>query len=668
MRIVVGARLKAAAHEHARKQLSAISGHPGVASQVTFQGDQAFAYWHDHPAGHAYRWAINYPALPDNAVVTRRDADLISAYTLHEVGHIAYTGHQRDEYGRMLGQQLFHLWNGIEDARIEQAVIQSGKARNARSAFKRLVSKHTVGLGEGFNPANINCAAFSLALICRAALGNGNGYAVRLLDRIPEPKRSLYQRVADAMPGLALDRSGSAQALDLAREFLAGWRALNQQEQPEQPQQPQQPDEQLSDEQQEQQDEQLSEEQEEREQLSGQQPGEEEDEEDGDEEDEAAAAAAADRRDMEESIQESSVSESRDDGSMDFSGDDDEDGDGYTPGGDTAEFADRDDAYDPQAEMRPEPSVDDVFQAARERTRAPIDLTPVGVISWSDMRYWKSMEERTDKGIRAAERKWRREVSLPALKSSLYRILVAPERCGWDSGAQGGRFDGKRAPRAAAGSESVFRRRWVSAGVDTAVSVIIDLSGSMSGHRLVEAVDLAYTIADACERSRAEVEVLGFSDVNSRNCYATGDDLRGNAHGTGCSNSATVVIAKRFQDRVGSVLHHFSRLKRAAGGGTPDYPAVRAVVERLSTAPAQRKLACVITDGYGDMQSMLSLTQHAAQLYGVDVIGFGIGSSEEDFRKAYALGGGVENADHLQKVVLKQVSQQLSKRDTRRVM
>jgi len=183
MQKIKSAAIKAAALVHSQKQLRALLGSDAVfsgAGNVTFGGEIAFAQWSltsDRSKVMTYR--INYPSMPDNSFVSRIEADLIAAYTSHEVGHVAYT-----------------------------------------------MSQFTSKLDDKFNPTSINSAPFALALISRAALGDGNGFAKKLLDRIPEPKRSLYKAVADAMPSLSLDRDGTGQALGLAMQFLEGWKAI----------------------------------------------------------------------------------------------------------------------------------------------------------------------------------------------------------------------------------------------------------------------------------------------------------------------------------------------------------------------------------------------------------------------------------------------------------
>ncbi|MGA1240860.1 MAG: cobaltochelatase CobT-related protein, partial [Ilumatobacteraceae bacterium] len=216
------------------------------------------------------------------------------------------------------------------------------------------------------------------------------------------------------------------------------------------------------------------------------------------------------------------------------------------------------------------------------------------------------------------------------------------------------------------------KRRWVAEGIDTVVSVLIDMSGSMKGDSIKQSVDLGWTIAQAAETAGCDVEVLGFTSAYNRfgGASSGGTDLAGEyvANNTGSSDSATLVVAKRWQDKVANCAQYFNVMKRAAAGGTPDYSAIRTVAEQLSNHRAQRKLVIVITDGCGDVHEVKALTEAAYDLYGVDVIGFGIGISPDWFQRAYTVGSTVGwDLANLHKTCLKSVADQLSKRDMRRV-
>lgn len=682
---VTGARLKAAALVHSRKQLLSLGvvmgrGKNNVGS-VRFTGDQAYAVWSFDPSNGVRTYCINYPSMPDNALVSRREADLISAYTLHEIGHIAYTDNDAVKNAGLKGIR-FELWNGVEDARIEHAVIVSGGARGARSSYKKLMSKHTIAIDKGFNPTSINHAPFALALVCRAAYGDGNGYAKRLLNRIPEPKRSLYAKVADGMADLDLDRSGTLGVAALVDEFISGWLllepdALTPKQAPQQPQQGQSLPS-LD----------MGESATSEEGQMGQEDPDDQDSNDGDQDDMFDD-------DGSQGISDDDSSDSQGDGDsddgFDFSAEDlaqdiadtledaqgnsaanalldslDVDDEEEEAPSDEKAFDNIEDQLDDEQVIKSDAAVNDVFEAVSTRTKSPVELPRFAPAGRTYMGSWSKMQGLSERTLKSSFKKLHGS-SLPALKAQLYRMLKAPECHGWDSGALGGRFEGKLAPRMFCGSERVFKRRWVSEGIDTAVSVVVDMSYSMRGEVMRNAVDLAWTIAEAAESARAVVEVVGFTTdfSNVGNGSGSGQDIHGDFQYSGIGHDGTLVVAKRYQDRCATAAPHFNLMKRLPAGGTPDYSCVRSAAESMSNMPQARKLVIVITDGFGDMAPMLKLTKAAYELYGVDIIGFGVGCNPRLFPMAYSFGAAVDNGN-LHTTALKSVNKQLAQRDTRR--
>ena len=251
---VLAAFVKSAVNTAASKQV--VSAGLNVNScAVTFQGKTAYAVWRrqrPYSAGNrcdrpAVKYRINYPALPDDALLTRKEADLIAAYTLHETGHVIYTPNNLD-FDRRCGNlsfknpdsRLHMLANGFEDARMEAVVIRSG-ARNARNLFIALLNKLTAGITADWNPCDLANAPFTIALLGREALGNGNTFTSQLLARIPEPQRSIYAAAMyffeDAPDGYDKDY-WSYRAADA---FLILWDAMrkDQGKQPPPPSKPQ---------------------------------------------------------------------------------------------------------------------------------------------------------------------------------------------------------------------------------------------------------------------------------------------------------------------------------------------------------------------------------------------------------------------------------------------
>jgi hypothetical protein len=650
MHKIKSAAVKAAALSHARKQLRAIIGSDSVTvncGSVDFKGQIAYAQWSmSADRSMVASFHINYPAMPDNSWLTRRDADLISAYTNHEVGHVAFTNNL-DVRG--VGHLLRMVWNGIEDARIEHAVASSGRANGARSGFKQLVSSMTAKLSDSFNPTNINSAPFALALICRAAYGDGNGYAKTLLDRIPEPKRSIYKAAADGVVKLPLDRSGTVGAMALAREFIESWSRIEPIDSDKPEQQPTKQPEQSPD------------------------FDDESDDQDGGQSSGEEGLEEGDEDELSSTEEEADAGEVSSNGSLDQVDSQDEQSESGE-GGDGASdmFADNQEKYSEELCKSPEPSIDEVFDRVRSRVPYGITLPVTPKVTVTRMSQWASIKQKQadESAVRRAFRKLSKG-SLPALKARLYQVLKSPERVGWDGGSIGGRFDARRAPRMMAGSEAVFKRRWLSEGVETAVTVLVDMSGSMSGVRSKDAADLAWTIAQAAESAGAKVEVAGFRnpthyDYTIRN---SGYNMFGEFNsGTGYDGQhGVLVVAKQFNERCASVPLNFAKMPSLSSGGTPDYTCLRAAVDRLSTVDANRRIVIVITDGIGERSKVKLMTCVSKNLFDVEIVAFGIGTSDESLSEAYNIGAAVHTSHDLAAVALKKIIKQLKASDHRRV-
>ena len=279
---VTGLALRGALHTAAEKQITAAGCVVGMGA-VTFGGAKAYAQWKErsaetvrnqkgryhnrgsyNPAGIKTRnYRINYPAIAADAVFTRAEADLIAGYTLHETGHILYScieKHRvftavklssvhdvnwrfiRDLRDSDICSTLQPIWNGIEDARMENTVVRAGVAAGAANLFARLLNKLTNEIDPSFNPCESGAFPFSLALLCRHALGNSNPYSASLLERIPEPKRSVFAATMQAMSGLKVGYDKDCESWVLAAKFYMAMEAINEQLLAAQPATPTAPD------------------------------------------------------------------------------------------------------------------------------------------------------------------------------------------------------------------------------------------------------------------------------------------------------------------------------------------------------------------------------------------------------------------------------------------
>jgi cobalamin biosynthesis protein CobT len=161
-------------------------------------------------------------------------------------------------------------------------------------------------------------------------------------------------------------------------------------------------------------------------------------------------------------------------------------------------------------------------------------------------------------------------------------------------------------PSVATGNERVFKRRLDVEGVDSAVVICLDVSGSMFAER-----GRGKLILPAVLTCRALLETLSASGVSTA-IITFGNDI---------------AVMKPFETN-----HRTSSLllgKISPGGGTNDYSALRYAHELLAKRPENRKIAFVLTDGRGRPDETKAQDATGRNM-GITTIGIGIRSDVSD--------------------------------------
>jgi cobalamin biosynthesis protein CobT len=152
-------------------------------------------------------------------------------------------------------------------------------------------------------------------------------------------------------------------------------------------------------------------------------------------------------------------------------------------------------------------------------------------------------------------------------------------------------------------NDRLFKRRHEVAGVDSAVVIVIDVSGSMFGHsdtpvqkyNILHAVHTAAALLDTLHHAGVATAVITFaSDVS---------------------------MLKPFDMHYRKAFPLLEALK--SGGGTNDCEALQQAHRMLYGRPEARKVAFVLTDGCGDGDATHDQALSGARL-GVTTIGVGI--------------------------------------------
>jgi len=194
-------------------------------------------------------------------------------------------------------------------------------------------------------------------------------------------------------------------------------------------------------------------------------------------------------------------------------------------------------------------------------------------------------------------------------------------------------------------SDRLFKRRLEAEGIDSAVVIMLDVSGSMFNPNYVydmqgnaiqdangEYVSTRY-IDDALKTTAAMLDTLNKAGVKTM-VVTFGSD---------------VSVLKPWSMPVPRALERVAKV--GSGANTNDYAALRFSHEMLHGRPESRKVVFVITDGEGEQDAVRAQCQSGVNL-GITTIGVGIALDVSD---SYPVSVRVKDAANLGEVAFKQI-------------
>ena len=180
------------------------------------------------------------------------------------------------------------------------------------------------------------------------------------------------------------------------------------------------------------------------------------------------------------------------------------------------------------------------------------------------------------------------------LRHEVKRLFDNSGREDWQRGRKSGSFN-VSALHNVGSTDRLFKRRHETEGIDSAVVICLDTSGSMKGLSMNVAANACAALVDTLTKAGVSTAIVAFSN--------------------------DAFMLKDFNTPVRRVFDNLGRVK--AFGGTNDYFAVRYAHPLLSKRPEQRKVCFVLSDGDGHIQS----TRHQCEVgerIGITTLGLGI--------------------------------------------
>jgi Mg-chelatase subunit ChlD len=180
-------------------------------------------------------------------------------------------------------------------------------------------------------------------------------------------------------------------------------------------------------------------------------------------------------------------------------------------------------------------------------------------------------------------------------------------------------------PTVAMGNTDVFKRRQDVEGVDSSVTVLLDISGSMFFDGVIDsAIKTSLALLETLEKAQVKTCLMTFGDHAS--------------------------VQKGFDVPVKRILADMNRL--CDGGGTADYDALRVAHGALYRRSEGRKVVFVITDGESNGDRALREQIASGEALGITTIAIGICANVS---RVYPKSITINDVDELGSVSFKQI-------------
>lgn len=254
------------------------------------------------------------------------------------------------------------------------------------------------------------------------------------------------------------------------------------------------------------------------------------------------------------------------------------------------------------------------------------------------------------------------------MQKDLERAVIAQNRVQWTAGQRSGRLDTSSLSRLIKfGDEKVFKRKQESRSKNTAITLLIDCSGSMSEYNKIGTASYAaYALASTLERLKVNYEVLGFTTTEKRPDEAIGESLRTGAKYSRYDN-LYIPIFKAFGEKFDSkVKEGLASLADAEWlGNNVDGESLKIAASRLAMQKEERKVLIVLSDGnpvaYGNKDALRSnLKKTVKEIIKSKIEVLGIGINDDAVKTYYPKHLVIKNIKELPNLVITQIRKLLT--------
>lgn len=224
-----------------------------------------------------------------------------------------------------------------------------------------------------------------------------------------------------------------------------------------------------------------------------------------------------------------------------------------------------------------------------------------------------------------------------AITMHLRRALKTAAKTRYKSGRQDGKIDSSKIAIATMGSLDYHRRKIKGEDIDTAVSILVDCSGSMDGHPLNICQQMALALEGALNGTKIKHEIIGFTTGDPDHAdpaFQTMMQAHKNNGDTGHFRAINLYEFRSFGQSHNDALRSIGNMTRIPTGGTPTSDSMLLAHDRLARRSEKRHVMFVLTDGASDDTEACQEAVASLEACNVTVIGVGICSDHvrEEFK------------------------------------
>lgn len=266
--------------------------------------------------------------------------------------------------------------------------------------------------------------------------------------------------------------------------------------------------------------------------------------------------------------------------------------------------------------------------------------------------------------------------ALSTIRRKLERVLLEARESLWENGKRSGRLDVQRnATKIVQLRPNIFRKRETELAVNSALSLLVDQSGSM--HR-ADKIKLAQktiiAILEALEPTQVPVEVIGHNTGNVPNrkvrkkaTVNASEFGRGRVTvppGYGRYNKIDYFLYKSFEESLSVCREALGWMEYTTKGANADGDAIRFAAKRLLERPEPKKILFVLSDGapawHSSTHNKHQWTRDCVEWckhQGIEVVGIGmLDGSVASYYPDYIV---VNNIDEFAKTYINKVAKML---------